>query len=101
MTIRDIILTHRQEIIGLAARFGASNLRLFGSASRGDEAQDSDVDFLATVDGEKVSLWNIMDLESELVSIFHRPVHIISDRELPQRFRERIQDDLLPLERMS
>jgi uncharacterized protein len=37
---------HRDEILGLAARRGVSNIRVFGSVARGDATPDSDIDLL-------------------------------------------------------
>jgi uncharacterized protein len=37
---------HKDEILGLAARRGASNIRVFGSVARGDATPDSDIDLL-------------------------------------------------------
>jgi predicted nucleotidyltransferase len=40
----------REEILTLAARHGASNVRVFGSVARGDADDASDVDFLVDVE---------------------------------------------------
>ena len=45
--LRERLRAHRPELLAAAARRGASNLRIFGSAARGDDNHDSDVDFLA------------------------------------------------------
>ena len=36
----------REEILKIAAKHGAYNLRIFGSAARGEAGPESDVDFL-------------------------------------------------------
>jgi predicted nucleotidyltransferase len=45
----------RNDILSIAARHGAQNVRVFGSVARGDARPDSDVDFL--VDKELVWLF--------------------------------------------
>ncbi len=44
------ILQHRQQIIVLAAKRGIHNVRLFGSMSRGESSENSDVDLLVDTD---------------------------------------------------
>ncbi len=51
MGISEIIGNKREEVLALAARYGASNVRIFGSVARGTADTDSDIDFL--VDMEK------------------------------------------------
>jgi uncharacterized protein len=45
MSLREE-LHHRDAIGAIAAKHGASNVRLFGSVIRGDEHPDSDIDLL-------------------------------------------------------
>lgn len=40
------LYTRREEILALADRYGAYNVRVFGSVARGDAISDSDVDLL-------------------------------------------------------
>src|SRR5487761_2615033 len=46
MALREDLLRQRTAIRQIAARHGASNLRVFGSVARGEERPDSDVDLL-------------------------------------------------------
>ena len=46
------ITERRDEILRVAARHGAGNVRLFGSLARGDDTPGSDVDLLVDVTGE-------------------------------------------------
>jgi predicted nucleotidyltransferase len=41
----------REEILSVAARHGAGNVAVFGSAARGEDRPDSDVDLLIDVTG--------------------------------------------------
>lgn len=43
----------REAIIRLAATYGASNVRVFGSLARGDERSDSDIDLLVDMAPEQ------------------------------------------------
>lgn len=47
--MHPLIETHRNELIALARRRGVTGVRVFGSMSRGDAHDDSDVDLLVTL----------------------------------------------------
>ena len=49
MSLRDELHQRRDELLAVAARYGVSNLRLFGSAVRGEERPDSDIDLLIDI----------------------------------------------------
>jgi len=50
MGIAELLEDKRPEILAIAARYGASNLRVFGSVARGEAGPASDVDLLVTLD---------------------------------------------------
>lgn len=50
MGIRELLHEKREEILALAARYGARNVRVFGSVARGTATAESDIDFLVTFD---------------------------------------------------
>ncbi len=57
----------RDQILGLAHRHGAKNVKVFGSYARGEAQPESDVDFLVDMDGsllQRIAL--IQDLEDML-----------------------------------
>jgi predicted nucleotidyltransferase len=56
---RPEILDRRREIVDIAARRGASNIRVFGSIARGEGRDDSDVDLIVDIDliGELWTSW--------------------------------------------
>ena len=45
MPVEQLLIGKRQEILRIAAEHGAQNVRLFGSAARGEASDGSDVDF--------------------------------------------------------
>lgn len=51
MSLLDLIDEKRPEILRIAAKHGASNLRLFGSVVRGEDHEGSDIDLLAEMRG--------------------------------------------------
>ena len=46
MGINDLLKEKREDILRLAARYGAANVRIFGSVARGQAGPESDIDFL-------------------------------------------------------
>ena len=46
----ELLKEKRDEVIALAARHGAGNLRVFGSVSRGDAGPESDIDLLVKME---------------------------------------------------
>ncbi len=51
MGISEIIQEKKEQILALSAKYGASNVRIFGSVANGTADENSDIDFL--VDLEK------------------------------------------------
>jgi len=66
MSTADVIHERRDEVLRVAARHGASNVRLFGSVARGEDAPDSNVDLLVDVTGATTP-WFPGSLTAELV----------------------------------
>ncbi len=48
---------HRQEILRIAAKHGARNVRVFGSVARGEAHPESDVDLLVEWDLDRITAW--------------------------------------------
>ena len=57
MTLMELLQEKRIEIIKIAAQHGAFNIRVFGSVARGEETENSDIDFLIDYDLEKTTPW--------------------------------------------
>ena len=66
---------HRRDVIKLARRAGATNLRLFGSVSRGEARLDSDIDLLVDFDSS-AGLLPILRLREELSDLLGYDVDI-------------------------
>lgn len=46
MSIKNDVMSHRNEILALAAQYGVTNVRLFGSVAKGTDGPESDIDLL-------------------------------------------------------
>jgi predicted nucleotidyltransferase len=84
-TIRD----HRDEILRLAREHGAKNLRLFGSAARGDERAGSDLDFLVEME-EGRSLVDHVALKQDLEDLLDCEVDVVTEGALHSQIREQV-----------
>ncbi len=96
MLIRAELESKREEILKLAGRYGASNLRLFGSVARGDDNENSDVDILLLLEPGR-SLLDHAALKIELETLLGRSVDIATEKGLKPKFRDRILHEAIPL----
>jgi predicted nucleotidyltransferase len=70
MTLQELRTTKRDEILLIAARRGARNVRVFGPVAQGDDDERSDIDFLVDLEPDR-SLFDrsglLIDLEAEVI----------------------------------
>ncbi len=96
MNLTEILKANKSVILDLAARHGAKNIRVFGSAARGDFDQYSDVDFL--VDMEKGrSLLDMGGLLMELQELLGCKVDVVTPQGLRPRIRETVLKEAMAL----
>lgn len=86
----------RSHILRAASRWGASNVRVFGSFARGDAGAASDFDFLVSLEPGR-SLLDLGGLLSELEGLLGRPVDVVTDAGLRGRIRDRVLREAVPL----
>lgn len=92
-----LLRARREEILALAERYGAYNLRVFGSVARGEASPDSDVDLLVNF-REGTSLFELSGFWQDLQELLGVGVDIVEDHTgLRERFRRRIIKDATPL----
>lgn len=91
-----VLQRYRAEILSLAIRHGAKNVRVFGSLARGEGREGSDLDLLFTL-GEGRSLLDLVGLKQDLEDLIHRPVDVVTERSLSPYLRERVLSEAIPL----
>ena len=96
MSALNDIRGRRKEILRIAARHGAHNVRLFGSVVRGDAAADSDVDFLVRLDDDR-SLIEHIALIRELEDLLGCRVDVVTEDALHRVIRARVLAEGVPL----
>jgi uncharacterized protein len=80
----------------IAARYGARNLRVFGSVARGDDHAHSDVDLLVDMDPDR-SLLDVVGLGQDLEELLDRRVDVLTGASLHPALRDRILAESRPL----
>jgi hypothetical protein len=96
LTVGEAIREKREAIVRMAARHGATQVRLIGSVARGDARPDSDVDLLVTW-SEGTSLLDQAALMLEIESLLDRKVDIASDGWVKPSIRESVYTDAITL----
>ena len=89
MTLQQVLEGKREEILRIAARYGAHDVRVFGSLARGEADAASDVDFLVELELGR-SLFDLGGLQFELEALLGRRVDVATMRGLKARIRERV-----------
>jgi predicted nucleotidyltransferase len=92
----SLLQKYRAEILDLATRHGAGNVRVFGSLSQGEGREDSDLDLLVTL-GEGRSLLDLVGLKQDIEDLIHRPVDIVTERALSPYLRDQILSEAIRL----
>lgn len=94
--IQQLIQENREEIIKIAAKYGANNIRIFGSVARGEATDKSDIDFLMDIEPGR-SLLNRIGLIQELEDLLKCKVDVAKPQILHEVIREQILKECIPL----
>ncbi|MCG3153128.1 MAG: hypothetical protein GEEBNDBF_02438 [bacterium] len=96
MTLLDELRSRREEILAIAQRRGVRNIRIFGSAVRGEERPESDIDLLVEMDSNR-SYLDLGGFAVEVGSIFSRRCDATTERMLHQLIRDQVLGEAVPL----
>ena len=91
--LRALVESRREQVMAIASRHHASRVRLFGSAARGEDRPDSDIDLLVDFD-EDSSLFDLMRMSRELEALLGRAVDVVSAGGLKRRDRAIIAESI-------
>jgi uncharacterized protein len=86
----------RGQILAVAARHGASNVRVFGSVARGEADAASDIDFLVDFEPGR-SLLDLAALLVDLEDLLGHPVDVVTEPGLKARIRQRVLAEAVPV----
>jgi len=76
------------QILAIAQKHGAYNVRVFGSVARGEATEESDIDFLVDYDLGKITPWFPAGLLIDLERLLNRKVDIATVDMLKERIRD-------------
>ena len=96
MALLDDIRAKKPALLEIAAKYGVSDIRVFGSVARGEERPDSDVDLLVHLaDGRSyIDLGGFQYRSSE---ILHRHTDVVLDHCMNKYIAPYIMEDATPL----
>ncbi|MEJ5384145.1 MAG: nucleotidyltransferase family protein [Fimbriimonadales bacterium] len=80
----------------VCAKYGAYNVRLFGSLARGEADEASDIDLLVDLEPGR-TLLDLGGLQYELETLLNHPVDVATPRGLKARIRDRVLQEAVAL----
>jgi len=95
ITLEGLRTEKKAEILRLAELHGARDIRVFGSVARGDNRDDSDVDFLVNLEPNR-SLFDLAGLAEDLRDLLGVRVDVITPESL-RYIRDAVLSEARPL----
>jgi predicted nucleotidyltransferase len=92
----ETLRSRRKEILLLAERYKAEDVRIFGSVARGDASETSDVDLLVHFRAG-ASLFDLIGLQQDTSDLIHTKVDVVSDEGLSPYLARRILSEAVTL----
>ena len=89
MGIDGLLKEKREEILRIAHRHGASNVRVFGSVAKGEAKPDSDVDLLVEMEPGR-SLLDMIAIKQDLEDLLGRKVDVVTEAAVSPYIRDAI-----------
>lgn len=92
--LRDEVFRKVDVIRAIAKANGARSIQLFGSAARGIETADSDLDFLVELEPGR-TLLDVVGMRTALSQLFDRPVDVVTEDSLKPGLRSEVLRDAI------
>ena len=96
MKLNEKIKKHRKEILDLAQKYGAQNVRIFGSVARGEAKEDSDIDVLVDLEVGR-SVLDLGGFLMDLQDLLGCRVDVVTTKGLRERIKNRVLKESVPL----
>jgi predicted nucleotidyltransferase len=92
----ELLRTKRDDILRIAAQYGAYKVRIFGSVARGEADEKSDIDLLVNMESGR-SLLDLCGLLIDLEELLGRKVDVVTEKGLRDRIRNRVLNEAIAL----
>ncbi len=92
MNTQALIAEKRDDILKIAAKYGAKGVRVFGSVARGESTASSDVDFLVEMEPDR-NLLDMGGLLMDLQDLLGCEVDVVTVKGLRSRIRQRVLEE--------
>lgn len=89
MSVSSLIKNRREEILDIARKHGAKNIRLFGSMARGEEGAESDLDILVEME-KGSSLLDIIAIKQDIEDLLGRKVDVVTESSISPYIRDTV-----------
>ncbi len=89
MSVSNTIKSRREEIMNIAKKFGAKNVRVFGSVARGEEGPESDIDIIVEME-KGSSLLDIIAIKQDIEELLGREVDVVTEASISPYIRNEV-----------
>jgi hypothetical protein len=96
MRIDKALQRKRQEILQIAAKHGARNVRIFGSLARGEARSGSDLDLLVKLEAGR-SLLDLIAVKQDLEDLLGCQVDVVTEAAISPYIREQVLKEAVAL----
>lgn len=96
MSVSNIIKNRREEIINIAKKNGAKNVRVFGSMSRGEGSAQSDLDIIVEMQSGS-SLLDIIAIKQDIEDLLGRKVDVVTEASISPYIRDEVLKEAVNL----
>lgn len=94
--IEEVLKKKREEILVIASKYGARNVRIFGSAAKGSARPESDVDLLVEMESGRTLLDHVA-LVQDLEDLLGRKVDVVTEKSLHWYIRDSVLEEAVAL----
>ena len=94
--IEKFLQAKRSDILATASKYGAYNVRVFGSVARGEADTESDIDLLVEIEPGR-TLFDLESLLLDLQFLLGKEVDVVTEKGLRGQVRERVLKEAVPL----
>lgn len=96
MSVSNTINRRREEILDIARKFGAKNVRVFGSVARGEEGPESDIDIIVEME-KGSSLLDIIAIKQDIEELLGRKVDVVTEASISPYIRDEVLKEAVNL----